>query len=579
MIQRLHLEEAQPSSFAIKAARESSVAEDGTDSESLALEFQALLAQISGQAASIPDQATAIGLALAQTIVTQRVYEKEHAKIADRSGEADTRQFGPDTRKSETKCDNTGKNVVQDKARRDDNVHEAKTDSKDDKNNQDNQTIQDNTLELTTDDQTVQSDQQSVRELISNLPTDTKTVAQSDVQVDEGPIQSAVVEQEAVNQNMAVDTAVKVVVNQVQVETQSNVADLHEKHKHKKDKESSDELDISQQARNASDSDRRDFDANLRFRNNVQNGNNSRDLAKDTQGAPEQGLSSDGSNSRVQTQEGDSDPNKRKEFQDSAQGLLNQKIAEGPQKGVKEAKSTEHGDKNNAFGSVAPKLPERVAESSIQMSILRQAFDNLRASRADAVDTRAKTQTPAVSAPAATSATKSAQGDTATRATKGLARPHVAKMLERVEATLKEAARSRDGRTLSLHLEPVNLGKVKVDVSLREGSLHARIAPENKEVTQALREHAHELQGSLRKLGLDVESVTVSVTSEGFEGEMTSGNNLLDGRSFQQERNNMPQERAQVAENTVGNELADWTRAGAEAQESTAGTPLDHWVA
>jgi hypothetical protein len=60
---------------------------------------------------------------------------------------------------------------------------------------------------------------------------------------------------------------------------------------------------------------------------------------------------------------------------------------------------------------------------------------------------------------------------------------------------------------------------------------------------------------------------------------MTSGNNLLDGRSFQQERNNMPQERAQVAENTVGNELADWTRAGAEAQESTAGTPLDHWVA
>jgi hypothetical protein len=60
---------------------------------------------------------------------------------------------------------------------------------------------------------------------------------------------------------------------------------------------------------------------------------------------------------------------------------------------------------------------------------------------------------------------------------------------------------------------------------------------------------------------------------------MNSGQQMFDGRSFQDGGHNMPQERAQVAENTVGNELADWSTASAETTGSAAGTADDHWVA
>jgi flagellar hook-length control protein FliK len=155
----------------------------------------------------------------------------------------------------------------------------------------------------------------------------------------------------------------------------------------------------------------------------------------------------------------------------------------------------------------------------------------------------------------------------------------MARMMERVESTLKEAARSRDGKTLSLRLEPVDLGKVKVDVSLRDGALHARISPENQQVMQGLREHAHELQGALRKLGLDVDSVSVSITADEFSGEMTSGQGSFDGSSFQQERNNMPQDRAQLADNTIGSKLAETLNAGGDSRVSKALEMVDHWIA
>ena len=118
-----------------------------------------------------------------------------------------------------------------------------------------------------------------------------------------------------------------------------------------------------------------------------------------------------------------------------------------------------------------------------------------------------------------------------------------------------------------------------MDVTLREGALHARISPENQQVMQALRDHAHELQGALRKLGLDVDSVTVSVASDDFSREMTTGQEMMDGRSFQQERNNMPQQQGQVVDNTVGNELALRTGADAESVRSGATDAADHWVA
>jgi flagellar hook-length control protein FliK len=161
-------------------------------------------------------------------------------------------------------------------------------------------------------------------------------------------------------------------------------------------------------------------------------------------------------------------------------------------------------------------------------------------------------------------------------------------LLERVNATLKEAARARDGKTISLHLEPVDLGRIKVDVSLKDGALHARLTPESAQVGQALREHAHELQAALRKLGLDVEKVTVNVSADAQGKEFSpEQQNLGDGKGFQDNRNNMPHGAGQLAENTFGNELADRGEqvgeqvevALKEAKTSSALSWRDNWVA
>ncbi|MGI6525448.1 MAG: flagellar hook-length control protein FliK [Bdellovibrionota bacterium] len=109
-----------------------------------------------------------------------------------------------------------------------------------------------------------------------------------------------------------------------------------------------------------------------------------------------------------------------------------------------------------------------------------------------------------------------------TKNTKMLTRSQTSSMLARVEDALKEISRSKDGKTISIKLDPEELGTLKVDVTLRDGNLHARLVADNAAVNQALRERAPELQQILRNLGINVDQVSVSVASdEGtFEGTM-----------------------------------------------------------
>lgn len=85
--------------------------------------------------------------------------------------------------------------------------------------------------------------------------------------------------------------------------------------------------------------------------------------------------------------------------------------------------------------------------------------------------------------------------------------------MEKVEAVLKEAIRAKDGKTLTVRLDPPNLGQIKADVTIKEGSLHARITAETQAVSNLLREHSHDLHTALRKLGLQVERITIAVQS------------------------------------------------------------------
>ena len=107
---------------------------------------------------------------------------------------------------------------------------------------------------------------------------------------------------------------------------------------------------------------------------------------------------------------------------------------------------------------------------------------------------------------------------------KSLPKNQASRTMERVQDALKEIIKAKEGKTVSLRLDPPSLGTVKVDVTLKDGGVHARLVAESQSVSTLLRERAFELQGMLRRLGLNFDEVTVSVSS-GYSntGEETSG--------------------------------------------------------
>lgn len=155
--------------------------------------------------------------------------------------------------------------------------------------------------------------------------------------------------------------------------------------------------------------------------------------------------------------------------------------------------------------------------------------------------------------------TDSSQKSESLKNSKPLTRGQTLATLEKVEAVLKKASESKDGTMISLRLDPPSLGNIKVDVTFKEGALHARLSAENAQVLQLLREKAPDLQVILRKLGLDVDRVSVSVNSgdQGAffddSGQSGHGNEQKSGKNFRG--------------------LAD----SADAPE--AAINLDHWIA
>lgn len=95
-----------------------------------------------------------------------------------------------------------------------------------------------------------------------------------------------------------------------------------------------------------------------------------------------------------------------------------------------------------------------------------------------------------------------------------LTKHEASQTLNKVEQALQEAIKSSDGKTVSVRLDPPSLGSIKVDITLKEGSLFARVTADTPQVGQLLREKGHEMQEMLRRLGLDVDQVLVFVGSE-----------------------------------------------------------------
>jgi flagellar hook-length control protein FliK len=141
---------------------------------------------------------------------------------------------------------------------------------------------------------------------------------------------------------------------------------------------------------------------------------------------------------------------------------------------------------------------------------------------------------------------------------KPLTRIQTLATLEKVEAALQKAAESKDGTLISLRLDPPSLGAVRVDVSFKDGLLHARLSADSAQVMQLLRERAPELQVTLRKLGLDVDRVSVSVNS-GDSGTFQGDSEGKGGHAGHKSGNNF-------------SELADFAASGESLK-------LDHWIA
>jgi hypothetical protein len=577
MIRRLHFEEAQQSHFAINAARESGEIKDDNEFTSLAEEFSALLAQMSGPAGTMPDQVSALGFALAQSAAPQRArHEDQHhaeKQHDDTQREGDSVGADRDQSDQDKTLNMSGAGVGKVRDRQEEKRSENKTESNANCDSREQIVAQDNK-----DNRDLSSVEQDLKvdntELIS---ADDSLAIESD---DSGALTEVVSDVAGSDDLKVVEYKPTEVAQTEQVVASLDGQDVGRIIKSDKEKKEGEEQgeDADLFAVTTQVQADRDLGTENVRKNPISGKDNS-----DTEGAlnPQKSTTENVSLAQTSSQPGQnsvvsSQNTQQEDFRLNADG----KRPSDSQKTVK-SEDAKHEDMQfeGPNHNVDFQSSSKRGDEAIQSLMLRHTFETIRASVSDGSEAqRSRPQTQSVQGVGAASEAKSSQNEGASRA-KPLTRPHMARMMERVESTLKEAARSRDGKTLSLRLEPVDLGKVKVDVSLRDGALHARISPENQQVMQGLREHAHELQGALRKLGLDVDSVSVSITADEFSGEMTSGQGSFDGSSFQQERNNMPQDRAQLADNTIGSKLAETFNAGGESRVSKALEMVDHWIA
>lgn len=101
------------------------------------------------------------------------------------------------------------------------------------------------------------------------------------------------------------------------------------------------------------------------------------------------------------------------------------------------------------------------------------------------------------------------------------------KVVEQVKELLKKAVQSRDGNSISVRLNPPELGQMTVKVTQRENRVYARIIPESQEVEAMLRQRANDVTQVLVAAGLKVDQVHVSIGRERGEGEAFQFQDML----------------------------------------------------
>lgn len=575
MLRRLHLEEASRALHLRAPGKEGENQENQGESE-LALEFSRLLDQVQGPIAAAHDEVMALGMALAQAIplvqqTKQVAQDREISEQRQDSGQDFEEQY-LDATVDDGAGSDSGPRLVLDS--RDDGAVQTA-----DRNQANSKTVAEDEIE-----QEAGSAEQEVAAALDLGP-----VLASEVE-NEGDVSVGAAQLAATMEAVAVEHE----ESQIVLKQSDNTGALEQQQVEHQEVEVAaviQRVAVVERREDSSDDEGEDgSDAAGEFTTSSEVMVNADDVqvrqakSSNAKNAVEQAENAENAGAAQASQSNAGQEPARLEARDSkgmsgeARPALDQRLQRQRESVSKLVQAIKV--ESDSTGVAAPSDSARAAsatfDAAFQMTLLRQAFENLRLQRADGLDSKQRQSTSQTSVVGTVSEAKTASTDTGERSAKQLARPQLRRMLDRVESTLKEAARSRDGKTISLRLDPVQLGRVKVDVSLREGTLHARITPENQQVLVALREHSHELQSALRKLGLNVDSVTVTVSSESGQELSDFGRELNNGKSFQEERNNMPNDDRQVAENTFGNELAKPDAVGTKSADLA---DSDHWVA
>lgn len=575
MLRRLHLEEASRALRLQAPGKEGENQENQGESE-LALEFSRLLDQVQGPIAAAHDEVMALGMALAQAIplVQQAKQGVQDRDAGDQSQESqqDFEEQALDVTVDDGNASDSGPRLVLDS--RDDGAVQTA-----DRNQADSS--------ATTGDGVQQDEGSAEREVTAALDLGPALISEGEEDSDlaAGARQSdsnaeVIAVEEAESQVVLKQLSDSGALDQQQLEHQDaevvaviQKAAVVDRHEDSSNDESEDGLDAEGDFTSSSEVMLNADDVQVRQAKS-NNAKNAKESAENTENAGAAQMAQSKAGQEVAR----SEERDLKAMPGEGRPALEQRLQRQRESVSKlvQAIKVESDSTGSGMSPESPRAASANFDAAFQMTLLRQAFETLRLQRADGLDSKQRQSSSQVSVVGTVAEAKTASTDTGDRSAKQLTRPQLRRMLDRVESTLKEAARSRDGKTISLRLDPVQLGRVKVDVSLREGTLHARITPENQQVLVALREHSHELQSALRKLGLNVDSVTVTVSSETGQELSDFGRELNNGKSFQEERNNMPNDGRQVAENTIGNELAKHDAVGTKSADLA---DSDHWVA
>lgn len=232
-----------------------------------------------------------------------------------------------------------------------------------------------------------------------------------------------------------------------------------------------------------------------------------------------------------------------------------------------------------AFGAqIAATFQEMGSREALVTSLLvKQAFEMVHEKLSDAKTTVLSQAPQTVNAVATRSTLRQESVPLTKRDPLQFVRPPSLETLEKVESALREAVKARDGKTITVRIDPANLGTVKVDVTLRERELHARVVTESQMVASWLRERTHEIQQALRKIGLNVDNITVSVAS----GDTAVELDLAKGHSPSFNTNGDFQQKDVADENgnsrKTKTERESRTLASSAVMVSYDG--LDHWIA